>query len=67
MGIAGAWLVLVIAAMPSAANAASDVPTVTTTADLGLADNPEYCGGEGAGGDECPLRAALETARESSS
>jgi hypothetical protein len=50
--------------LASLARASPETLTVTTTADQGLADNPEYCGGEGPGGAECPLRAALETARE---
>ncbi len=53
-----------LAAMPAAANAAAYEVAVTTTEDRGLTDNPNYCSGEGAGGEECPLRAALETASE---
>jgi hypothetical protein len=54
-----------LAAMPAtAADAASYEVAVTTTEDRGLTDNPNYCSGEGAGGEECPLRAALETASE---
>jgi hypothetical protein len=47
---------------PSDARAFSDVIGVTTTEDLGLTDNPNYCTGEGEGGEVCPLRAALENA-----
>lgn len=59
-----AVLVCSLVAVPAAAHASSYVLPVTTTEDRGLTDNPNYCGGEGSGGEECPLRAALETARE---
>jgi len=57
------WVLGVVAFAPCAANALSDIETVNTTADGGLADNPNYCSGEGEGGSICPLRAALESAR----
>jgi uncharacterized repeat protein (TIGR01451 family) len=52
-----------LAAMPAIAAAVSYEVAVTTTEDRGLTENSNYCSGEGAGGEECPLRAALETAR----
>lgn len=45
---------------PSLAGAAPDTLTVNTSADVGAGENPNACTGEEPGGNECPLRAALE-------
>jgi hypothetical protein len=59
-GVLLCWL----GGVPAAASALPYVISVTTAEDRGLADNSNYCSGEGAGGEECPLRAALETANQ---
>jgi len=58
------WMVVGLGLAPGGAHAFSDVEVVNTTIDSGLKDNPNYCSGEGEGGEVCPLRAALESARE---
>lgn len=48
----------------TADTAFADVIGVTTTEDRSLAEDSSYCSGEAPHGDICPLRAALETARD---
>lgn len=55
-------LVLLAGALPAAATAATDVIQAEPGEDHGLLDHSEYCTGEGAFGERCPLRAAVETA-----
>jgi len=59
------WLLAAPGFASQAAQAAPYVLPVTTTEDHSLAEHSEYCGGEEKPyGEECPLRAALESARD---
>lgn len=49
-------------ALPAGAAAIADVIQVTTVEDRGLSDHGEYCSFEGTFGEQCPLRAAVESA-----
>jgi len=56
--------IVALAAAPASASALSEVMAVNTTEDRSLTEHSEYCSEEGALGGICPLRAALESARE---